>query len=134
MPQRYASGNIVKRGDASQLKASGAETTNTTSGTVTTSDGAGTVYVEVNVTAASGTTPTLMVVVEGSNDLTNWFTLGVIGSNGFSVGSVATAVANFTTSGGPIRGAFSAMQFVRTRSVITGTTPSFTYSINVEVL
>lgn len=134
MPQRYASGTIVKRGDASQLKASGPETTNTTSGTVNTSDGAGTVYVEVNVTAASGTSPTMTIVVEASNDLTNWFTLGQIGSNGFSAGTLGTTPANFTTAAGPIRAAFTALQFIRTRSVIGGTTPSFTYTLNVEVI
>jgi hypothetical protein len=37
----------------------------------------GVVYVQVDVTAASGTTPTLTVVIEGSNDGTNWFQLGV---------------------------------------------------------
>ena len=134
MPQRYASGTITKRGDFSALKPSGAETTNTTSSTIITSDGAGTVYVDVNVTAASGTTPTMTLVVEGSNDLTNWFTLGTIGSNGYSMGSLGTAPANFTAAAGPIRAAFSAMQFVRTRSVIGGTTPSFTYTINVEII
>lgn len=134
MPGRYAQGTIVKRGDATQLKLAGAEIVSTTSATVITGDGAGSVYVEVQITAASGTTPTMTVVVEGSNDFTNWFTLGTIGANGYSSGQLGTAPSNFTTTAGPIRGAFTPMQFVRTRSVIGGTTPSFNYVINVEVI
>lgn len=132
MPQRYASGSIIKRGDPYTLKASSAETASTTGATVETREG-GCVHVEVNVTAASGTTPTMTVVIEGSNDGTNWYTLATFGSNGYAAGAVATAPANFTAAAGPIRGCVPAMQFIRSRSVIGGTTPSFTYAVSAEV-
>jgi hypothetical protein len=134
MPQHYAQGNIVKRGDQTQAKAAGAETVSTTGPTIYTSDGAGTVYFEVNVTAVSGTGPTMNIVVEGSNDFTNWFTLGTIGANGFSTSPLGTAPTNFTTAAGPVRAAFTPMQFVRYRSVIGGTSPSFNYTVLTEVI
>jgi hypothetical protein len=88
--------------------------------------------VTVAVTAASGTTPTMTVVVEGSNDATTWFELGTIGANGYRAGSIGTAPSNFTTTA-TSRGAFPAVQYLRTRSVIGGTTPSFTYSVSAEM-
>lgn len=134
MPQHYAQGNIVKRGDQTQLKASGAETASTTSATIYTSDGAGSIYFEVNVSAVTGTTPTMTLVVEGSNDLSTWFTLGTVGANGYNVGPVSTAPSNITSAVGTVRAVFTPMQFVRYRSVIGGTNPSFTYSVLVEVI
>lgn len=128
---RYASGSIMKRGTPATPKTSGAETASTTHPSFETGD-AGVVYVEVAVASASGTTPTLTVVVEGSNDGTNWFELGTIGANGYRSGPIGTAPSNFTGAG-TVRAAFPAMQFVRTRSVIGGTTPSFNYAIAAEV-
>lgn len=123
----YGSGSITKEGSGPLVfKASGAETTSTTHAQFETG-AQSTLAVVVDVTAASGTTPTLTVVVEGSIDNSTWFTLGTIGTNGYNVGSVATAVSNITGTV-TVRGAFPATQFVRTRSVIGGTTPSFTYS------
>jgi hypothetical protein len=130
MPGRYASGDIMKRGTAWTLKASGAETASATHTSVETGD-SGVLYVQVAVTAASGTAPTLTVVVEGSNDGTTWFVLGTVGANGYRVGSTGTAPTDLTTSA-TVRAAFPAMQFCRTRSVIGGTIPSFTYSIVAE--
>jgi hypothetical protein len=68
------------------------------------------------------------VVVEGSLDGSTWFELGRIGSDGARVGSVGTAPASFSTTG-TVRGAFPAPEFVRSRSLVGGTTPSFTYSV-----
>ncbi len=127
---RYASGDIMKRGSAYTLKASGAETASTTHGSIETGD-AGVLYVEVAVSAASGTAPTLTVVVEGSNYGTTWFELGMLGANGYRLGTTATAPTNLTAAA-TVRGAFPAMQFCRTRSVVGGTTPSFTYTISAE--
>lgn len=127
---RYASGNIMKRGSAATLKAGGAETASTITAPIDTGD-SGVLYVQVDVTAASGTTPALTVVVEGSNDGVTWFELGTIGSGGYRTGTTAPAPAAFTAAAS-MRAAFPAMQFCRARSVIAGTTPSFTYSVNVE--
>lgn len=118
------------RGQLLSTKSSGAETASATHASVDTID-ASTAVVTVTVTAASGTTPTMTVVVEGSTDGATWVTLGTIGANGYNVGGVATAPTNFTTAA-TSRGVFSAPQLVRTRSVIGGTTPSFTYAVDVE--
>lgn len=132
MPQRYAEGAFIKRGSPFTLKASGAETASTTGAQVETPD-SGSAHIEVNITASSGTTPTMTVVIEGSNDAANWYTLGTFGANGFAPGSVATAPSNFTGVTGPVRGAVPAIQFLRYRSVIGGTTPSFTYTVTGEI-
>lgn len=128
---RYFSGTIMKRGTTATFKTSAAETASTTHATVDTGD-SGVLYVQVDITAASGTTPTLTVVVEGSNDNTNWIQLGILGLAGYSVGTTAAAPANLTAAA-TSRGAFPAMQFCRTRSLVAGTTPSFTYSVVAEV-
>jgi hypothetical protein len=117
------------RGTSVVLKASGAETASTTGSSVSTGTDSGGMYVELVVTAASGSSPTMTVVVEGSLDGTNWFTLGTLGANGYSTGSVATAPSNLTTTA-TVRAYLHMPQYVRTRSVIGGATPSFTYSVN----
>jgi hypothetical protein len=127
---KYASGSVMKRGTAYPAKASGAETASTTGPTIEVAD-TSMAIVTVAVSAASGTTPTMTVVVEGSSDATNWFTIGTIGANGYASGSVGTAPSNFTTAA-TVAGVFPCPQYIRTRSVIAGTTPSFTYSVNVE--
>jgi hypothetical protein len=121
---RWASGTVMKRGQGLALKPSAVESVNTTGGGIEVGD-AGTIYAEVVVTAA-GTT--LLVVIEGSNDQTNWFTLGQIGLSGFVVGSAAAAPTNITANG-TYRACLPATQFVRYRSVVAG---SFTYAVNIE--
>lgn len=130
MPQEFASGGVVDRGVPVSLVAAGTVQTASTAGSAfdTGPDG-GSLEVEVTVTAATGTTPTLTVVVESSQDGTNWTTLGTIGANGYAAGTTATAPTNFTAAAGPIRAVFPRGQFVRARSVIGGTTPSFTYGV-----
>lgn len=105
-------GRQLRRADVS-LKAAGVETASTTGAGVELGDVA-TVNLELVITAASGTVPTLDVTIEGSNDATNWYTLGTFAQK--------TGVATE-------RKAFPAAQHVRSRSTITGTTPSFTYSV-----
>lgn len=122
----FVSGGVMERGNVYTIKTSGAETANTTHNTVQTGP-AGAVVLTVAVTAASGTTPTLSIVVEGSVDGSTWFTLGTIGTN-YAVGSSVTAVTNFTAAATTLA-SFSATEYVRTRSVVGGTTPSFTYSV-----
>lgn len=128
---RFASGTVMKRGAAYTLKASGAETVSTIGPQVIDTGESGVVYVQVDVTAVSGSTPSMTVVIEGSNDGSAWFTLGTIGANGYVVGSVGSAPSNFTAAA-TTRAAFPAMQFVRYRSVIGGSTPSFTYVVAME--
>jgi len=128
---QYASGSGVVRGTPITLKASGAETASTVGGAVATGPDSGSLYLEVNVTASAGTSPTLLVKIEGSIDGTNWFTLGNIGANGYNSGSVnGTAPTNFTTTAGPIRAIFDLPQYVRYNSTIGGSAgQSFTYSV-----
>lgn len=127
----FAGLNGVQRGDHFEFKALAAETASTTHN-VFHPTGPGMTSIVVKVTAASGTTPTLTVIVEGSDDETNWFQLGVIGSGGYSVGTTATAPTNITTTG-TSRAAFVTPEFIRTRSVVGGTTPSFTYSVEASI-
>lgn len=131
---KWSSGlsRFIQRNDFT-LKASSAETVSTNGATVEVGEG-GALSVSVNVTAVSGTTPTMTVVIEGSQDNTTWYTLGTFGSNGYNVGSVVTAVANFTVAAGPILGALAGARYIRYRSVIGGTTPSFTYVVTAEVM
>jgi hypothetical protein len=62
---RYASGLLMKGGAAITLKSSAAQTSSTSGSALDTSD-AGSVYVVVDVTAASGGDAVLTVVIEGS--------------------------------------------------------------------
>ncbi|MFF8831380.1 hypothetical protein [Streptomyces sp. NPDC015131] len=123
-------GRFVKRDARTSLKASGAETSSTT-GTAMELGDAGSLVVTVDVTAASGTTPTMVVDIEGSADGSNWFPLGQFGANGYRSGSVGTAPSNFTAAA-TTRGAVTGAPYVRHKSTIGGTTPSFTYSITVS--
>ena len=127
----YATSSGMKSGRLVTTKASAAETSSTTHGSLSAAAGESSVLVTVAVTAGSGT-PTMTVVVEGSPDGTNWFTLGVVGLSGYSVG-VGTAPSNFTGAATSY-GAFPIAPFVRTRSVIGGGTPSLTYSVTVQVV
>lgn len=129
----YATASHINRGKQYTLKDSGAETASTTGHAKDTGDNGGSLYVFVNVTAATGATPTMTVVIEGSEDGSNWFTLGTVGANGYAVGTTATAPSNFTAVAST-RAAFPAMQYVRSRSVIGGATPSFTYSVTAAVV
>lgn len=124
----YSSGlNRYLRRESVTLKSSGAETSSTNGSTVELGD-AGSLSFVVNVTAVSGTSPTLSIVIQGSDDGTNWHTLAKVGSDGYSLGSLGAAVANFTATG-TVRGTCPAARYVRYSSTIGGTSPSFTYSI-----
>lgn len=128
---QYATSAGMRRGSVVTLKASGAQTATTTGGAV---DGGGgsVATVTVNVTAKAGTSPTLVVAIQGSADGTNWATLGTIGSDGYSVGN-GTAPANFTDVG-TTRAVYAAPQFLRYVSTIGGSAgQSFTYSVTAAV-
>lgn len=127
----YAAGTGIRRGSLFEIKPSAAEIASTTHRRAH-PDNAGTLAITVDVTVVTGTLPTLNVIVEGSVDGTTWFKLGAIGSDGYSVGSVSSTPADITAAV-TVTGVFPLAEHVRTRSVVTGTLPSFTYSVQAVV-
>lgn len=95
--------------------ASAARTTNGSGGTVTAWDRNGAVA-KLDVTAVSGTTPQLTVTIQDSPDGTAWTTRDTFG--------VKTGVSNETRT---IPSGLDVFQ--RVSWTITGTTPSFTFSV-----
>lgn len=80
--------------------------------------GADTLRCQLNVTAASGTTPTLDVVVEYSVDGSNWNTIGTFAQKVTTGREVINVTTPFAKN-------------VRVRWTIGGTTPSFTFAVIV---
>ncbi|MBW3643112.1 MAG: hypothetical protein KY447_09385 [Actinobacteria bacterium] len=74
---------------------------------------------QLDVTAASGTAPTLDAVIEDSLDGVTWNVIGAFAQKL----AVGREVINITTP-------FADM--LRTRWTVAGTTPSFTFSVLVE--
>ena len=96
--------------------ASAARTTSSDSGVLPGFGGASTLRVQLNVSAVSGTTQTLDVVIEDTLDGVNWNTVGT-----FTQATAATRqVVNVTVP-------FA--DRVRFRWTIGGTTPSFTFAV-----
>lgn len=79
---------------------------------------ADTLRVQLNVTAAVGTTPTLDVVLEDSLDGTNWNVIGTFAQRTAVGREVLNVTAPFTGT-------------VRARWTVGGTTPSFTFAVDV---
>lgn len=100
------------------LKGSGAETASTNGSAFELGDRR-VARLLLSVTAASGTTPNLTVTVQCSADGVTWYTSGTF-----------TAATTTTTE----RKLFMLDRFVRYSSAITGTTPSFTYSVSGETV
>ena len=98
-----------------------ASTTQTTSGNSTVTAGyaaARNLVVQLNVTAASGSTPTLNVVVQDTVDGTNWNTI-VTFTQAIAAGLQVQRLATpFTDQ-------------LRVLWTIGGTTPSFTFAVQV---
>lgn len=106
------------RGTELDFKGSGAVTATGTGATQTANSGdAEAMRVQLNVTAASGTTPTLDVVIEDTLDGTTWNTIGTFSQKT----AVSREVINITTP-------FA--DRVRARWTVAGTTPSFTFAID----
>lgn len=102
-------------GDPITLVAAGAVQTASTNGGAVPSGPYNTLRLTLNVTAASGTTPSLTVNVQTSGDNSTWAT-----------------VASFTaaTTTGVQRKVFNGLdRYVRATTTITGTTPSFTFGV-----
>jgi len=74
----------------------------------------------LDVTAASGATPSLTVTVETSGDASTWRSAGVFAAK-TTVSSERLATAALD-------------RYVRVSWAITGTTPSFTFSVTGEAL
>ena len=77
-----------------------------------------TVALLINVSAASGTTPTLDCTVEWSNDATTW-----------AVSDVADSFVQITVAKVTSKAFASKGLFFRIRGTVAGTTPSFTTGI-----
>lgn len=93
----------------------------TASGPGATLDGCGTfskLRVQLDVTAASGTTPTLDVVIEDSFDGVAWNTVATFAQKTAAAREALNITSPFTDR-------------VRARWTVGGTTPSFTFSVSV---
>ena len=117
--QNPSSGEISRITDV--VLAASAARTATGSGSAVALGDLGTIRLLLDVTAASGTTPTLDVTIETSYDgSTGWVSLGTF--------SQKTAVSTQRKS-------FSGCdRYVRASWVVGGTTPSFTFSITGEAV
>jgi hypothetical protein len=113
--------NQVFPGDMVSLADSAPRTTNG-SGPAVAVEAHNTVRAQLNITAASGTTPSMTVTIETSST----------GSGGWT--TVGTAFAAATTTGVQRRVASSLDRFIRVTWAITGTTPSFTFSVSGELV
>lgn len=81
------------------------------------------VALELIVSAASGTSPTLVVSIEWSNDGTTW-----------AAADPADAFAQLTAAGRRFKNVAVKGRFMRLVWTIGGTTPSFTFTANSMVL
>lgn len=120
MPYVTGQNRTAKSSDAT-LQAS---TTQTASGNGSAYEMAdnGTLRLTLAITAASGTTPSMTVSVDTSTD----------GSTGWT--SVGTFAAQTTTTAG-VRKMFTGLdRFARVSWTISGTTPSFTFSVVGEAV
>lgn len=106
-------------GDPITIVASAARTTSGNSGQLEPGADGETVCLHVGVTAASGTTPSLALSVEWSNDGTNWATP-----------ETADTFTAITAAVQRVKTFERKAMFYRVVWAITGTTPSFTFSIS----
>lgn len=118
--QNPTSGEISNITDVT-LFASAARTT-TANGTAVALGDLGTLRLLLDVTAASGTTPSMTVTVETSFDgSTNWA----------AIGTAFTAATGVTSQRKTYPGCD---RYVRGVTTISGTTPSFTFSLTGEAV
>lgn len=106
------------RGLQEQPVPSAARTASGNSGTLTGYGIAGTIRAQLNVTAASGTTPTLNAIIEDSVDGgTTWNTVGTFAQRTAAGREVINITTPFTSN-------------LRVSWTIGGTTPSFTFAVD----
>lgn len=110
--------SVFSSGATDVMVASAARTTSAVSSAVVGYGGARLLRAQVDVTAVSGTTPSLTVLLEDTIDGTNYYTIGTFAAK-TAVGREAISITTpFTDT-------------VRASWAITGTTPSFTFSVSV---
>lgn len=110
---------MPNRGEQAAVVASAARTVTGNSGALPGYSNVQTLRAQLNVSAASGTSPTLNVLIEDSVDGgTTWNTVGTFAQKT----AVSREVINVTA-------AFTDM--LRVLWTIGGTTPSFTFDVNV---
>lgn len=107
--------NSITRQVVTARASAAATTSGTTSGLST--GYLNTIDIFIDATAVSGTTPSMTVTVEWSNDNTNWF--GADTPDTFTAITAAKKVVKEFASKG---------QYFRLNFAITGTTPSFTFA------
>lgn len=114
MPRR----DVAAPGITETLVASGARTVSGDSGVLTGWGAATSLRAQLNVTAASGTSPTLNVVIEDSVDGgANWNTIGTFAQRVAAGREVINVAGQFSDT-------------LRVRWTIGGTTPSFTFALD----
>lgn len=104
------------------LAASATQTATGQTGVLSGYGGASTLRVQVNVTAASGTTPTMTVAIQDTLDGTNWNTVGITSSlttTGVTILEIGAGLANNHVFADRLR----------VQWTIGGTTPSFTFEV-----
>jgi hypothetical protein len=101
-----------------EFAASAARTVSGASGLQDGFEVASVIRAQLDVTAASGTTPTLNVVLEDTLDGVNWNTIGTFAQRAAAGREVVSVTTPFTDR-------------LRARWTVGGTTPSFTFSVKV---
>lgn len=111
--------DIAWSGGTERVVASAARTTTGNSGPLPGFGPARTLRCQLDVTAASGSTPSLTVLVEDTLDGTNWNTVGTFAAKT----AAGREVVNVTTPFADI---------LRVSWTITGGTPSFTFAVDIS--
>lgn len=108
--------NVSNPNSTDILQASAAKTTTGNGAGLTGYAAARNLVIQLEVTAASGTLPTLDVVIQDTVDGTNWFT-------------IATFTQATTTTVAVQRVSTAFTDQLRASWTIAGTTPSFTFNV-----
>lgn len=108
--------DIQSRGLLETLVASAARTASGDSGAISGWGSSSTIRVQLDVTAATGTSPTLDVLIEDTLDGTNWNTVGTLAQRAAPGREVINITAPFSET-------------LRVKWTMGGTTPNFTFSV-----
>lgn len=106
--------------------ASAARTTSSQTAALSGYGGSASIRAQLDVTAASGTSPTLNVVIEDTLDGTNWNVIGTFVQR-VATGREVINVHEEKAESGTFQPVFA--DRVRVRWTIGGTTPSFTFAV-----
>jgi hypothetical protein len=112
-------GDIAWSGGTERIVASAPRTTTGNGGPITGLGPARTLRAQLEVTAASGGTPNLVVLVEDTLDGVNWNTIGTFAAKTGAGREVINVTTPFADT-------------CRVSWTITGTTPSFTFSVDLS--